>query len=190
MEADARFPLLGEPLSLDLVNTRVRRNGFDVDLLDSPVALKSWVRAEASRIAWSGTIDDDDWHAMRVLRDALADLFQAYRTHTQPREASIEQVNAALAQPGACMRLEWTGMQPRVAALPKAARRHAMLAALATDAVHLLTGPDAARLRQCANPDCILTFVARNPRRRWCSSALCGNRVRVARHYVRHHGRE
>ncbi|WP_433464559.1 CGNR zinc finger domain-containing protein [Spirillospora sp. CA-128828] len=29
-------------------------------------------------------------------------------------------------------------------------------------------------------------FLPGHPRRRWCSAARCGNRVRVARHYQRH----
>jgi predicted RNA-binding Zn ribbon-like protein len=61
-----------------------------------------------------------------------------------------------------------------------------VLQQLAADAVAVLTGPQAGRLRRCANPDCVLQFIASNPRRRWCSSALCGNRARVARHYRRH----
>jgi len=46
----------------------------------------------------------------------------------------------------------------------------ATLASIARAAIELLGG---------------LVFVAENPRRRWCSAAVCGNRVRVARHYAR-----
>jgi predicted RNA-binding Zn ribbon-like protein len=46
MPATFRFPLLGEPLVLDLMSTRVRRNGASVDLLDTPSALSAWLRAE------------------------------------------------------------------------------------------------------------------------------------------------
>nr|WP_137969774.1 CGNR zinc finger domain-containing protein [Streptomyces antimycoticus] len=35
-------------------------------------------------------------------------------------------------------------------------------------------------------PNCLLFFVKHHARREWCSPA-CGNRVRVARHYRRHH---
>ncbi|MFF4211720.1 CGNR zinc finger domain-containing protein [Streptomyces sp. NPDC001796] len=30
-----------------------------------------------------------------------------------------------------------------------------------------------------------MLFLPAHPRRRWCSAARCGNRVRVARHYQR-----
>ncbi|WP_329410474.1 ABATE domain-containing protein [Streptomyces sp. NBC_00704] len=61
----------------------------------------------------------------------------------------------------------------------------ALLAAVARDAVELLTDPVARTgLRQCAGDNCPLVYVdmSRGRRRRWCSSEVCGNRERVARH--------
>ncbi|MFI1371601.1 CGNR zinc finger domain-containing protein [Streptomyces longwoodensis] len=61
----------------------------------------------------------------------------------------------------------------------------ALLAVVARDAVELLTDPVArAALRQCAGDNCPLVYVdtSRGRRRRWCSSEVCGNRERVARH--------
>jgi predicted RNA-binding Zn ribbon-like protein len=60
-----------------------------------------------------------------------------------------------------------------------------VLSALAADAIDLVTGPNRASLRVCGAPGCVLAFVKRHPRREWCSTA-CGNRVRQARHYLRH----
>ena len=61
------------------------------------------------------------------------------------------------------------------------------LAQVAEEAVGLLGGEDAARLRACYAPGCVLYFVKTHPRREWCSVA-CGNRVRAARHYQRARG--
>ncbi|MEV6404579.1 CGNR zinc finger domain-containing protein [Streptomyces bobili] len=61
----------------------------------------------------------------------------------------------------------------------------ALLAVVARDAVELLTDPVArAALRQCAGDNCPIVYVdmSRGRRRRWCSSEVCGNRERVARH--------
>lgn len=61
----------------------------------------------------------------------------------------------------------------------------ALLAALARDAVELLTDPVArASLRQCEGDNCPIVYLdmSRGRRRRWCSSEVCGNRERVARH--------
>ncbi|CCK29711.1 hypothetical protein BN159_5332 [Streptomyces davaonensis JCM 4913] len=63
--------------------------------------------------------------------------------------------------------------------------RAALLAAVARDAVELLTDPLArAGLRQCEGDNCPIVYLdtSRGRRRRWCSSEVCGNRERVARH--------
>ncbi|MFE9772874.1 CGNR zinc finger domain-containing protein [Streptomyces sp. NPDC005931] len=63
--------------------------------------------------------------------------------------------------------------------------RAALLAVIARDAVDLLTDPVArASLRQCEGDNCPIVYVdtSRGRRRRWCSSEVCGNRERVARH--------
>ncbi|MEU3523233.1 ABATE domain-containing protein [Streptomyces sp. NPDC038707] len=84
---------------------------------------------------------------------------------------------APVAVPGrdGCLRRELAG-PPGCAAL---------LAVVARDAVELLTDPVArAAVRQCAGDDCPLVYLdtSRGRRRRWCSSEVCGNRERVARH--------
>ncbi|MEU9455191.1 ABATE domain-containing protein [Streptomyces sp. NPDC048277] len=61
----------------------------------------------------------------------------------------------------------------------------ALLAAVARDAVELLTDPVArAAVRECEGDNCPLVYLdtSRGRRRRWCSSEVCGNRERVARH--------
>jgi len=61
----------------------------------------------------------------------------------------------------------------------------ALLAVIARDAVELLTDPVArASLRECEGDNCPIVYLdsSRGRRRRWCSSEVCGNRERVARH--------
>lgn len=179
------FPLLGEPLVLDLVNTHMHRNGRDLDLLVTPAALAAWLCAESGRLAWSGKVDAQDLQAVRELRAVLATLLAARREGVPPPRAALRQFNRALAVPGVPPRLLWPATGPQLARPTAAARRDALLRTLAADAVAVLTGPSAGLLRECAHPDCVLQFVASHPRRRWCSAATCGNRARVAQHYQR-----
>ncbi len=185
MTAASAFLLLGEPLALDLVNTCVRRAGVDIDLLETPLALTAWLAAEAGRVPWVGACDKADLQAVQTLREAIAALLRAQRAGVRPATSALRQVNAALVPSAASSRLVWANAGPRLVPPVLARKRDALLRALAVDAVGLLTGRDATALRTCAHPDCVLQFVARNPRRRWCSAALCGNRARVARHYRR-----
>lgn len=186
MTSTLHFPLLGEPVSLDLVNTRVRQGGADVDLLDAPSALAAWLAAESARLSWSGAVTAADLRAVRALRDAIAALLAARRTGARPREQAVKTVNAALSTSASAARLTWTAKGPRPKRRPAGSKRDTVLHALAMDAVNILTGPDAKLVRTCAHPDCVLQFLARHPRRRWCSASICGNRARVARHYSQH----
>lgn len=186
MVAAPSFPLLGEPVSLDLVNTRVRQGGADVDLLDAPSALAAWLAAESGRVPWSGGVSKADLRAVRALRDAIAATLAARRAGTRPPRGAVKTFNTALSASGTTSRITWTASGPLVEQRATRSNRGALLHALAADAVGILTGPDAALVRTCAHPECVLQFLASNPRRRWCSASVCGNRARVARHYARH----
>lgn len=184
MDANHRFPLLGEPLALDLVNTRIIRKGQLVDLLDTPAALAAWLRTEHRRLAWTGRVGESELRAVLALRDAVDELLRALEARTMPARAAVAAVNRALSGHAAYARIAWTKTGPRAAPSPGGARHHAaLLQMLATDAARLLADPQAVRIRKCANPDCRLRFVAHSARRRWCSGAACGNRARVAKHY-------
>lgn len=186
MSCELPFPLMGEPLALDLVNTRVLQDGQFVDLLETPKALACWLQAEHPRLAWAKVPSEDDLAAVRALRDVIDALLGAFAAGATPAPDDLTTLNRALAQPGARARLHWTPEGPR-AVTTTGNGCAALLHALALDAVQLLVGPDAGRIRECAHPACRLRFVARNARRKWCSAATCGNRARVSRHYARQH---
>lgn len=180
------FPLLGESLGLDLVNTRIRGGEHQMDLLDGPEALTDWLAAQSTRLAWIGPAEAADLPPVRTLRDAAAALVAAAQNDLAPPGEALDTVNAALALPAPAPRLTWTDTRPRMGRAWSGTPRDGLLRAVAADVAALLTGPDHNRLRTCEHPQCVLVFLARNPRRRWCSAAGCGNRARVARHYSRH----
>jgi hypothetical protein len=63
-------------------------------------------------------------------------------------------------------------------------RKLAVRAILAWDAI-VRESPE--RLRPCANDECRLFLIDRSTanRARWCSMAVCGNRMKARRHYQR-----
>lgn len=64
----------------------------------------------------------------------------------------------------------------------------AVLSAVAGDAIELLGGPRAARLKRCQGVNCSIPFVdtSRPGNRRWCSMDRCGNRAKARTHYKQH----
>jgi predicted RNA-binding Zn ribbon-like protein len=59
-----------------------------------------------------------------------------------------------------------------------------LMSSIARDAIDVIGGPRAARLKRCEGSRCALLFVdtSRSGRRRWCSMERCGNRAKVAAH--------
>jgi predicted RNA-binding Zn ribbon-like protein len=107
---------------------------------------------------------------------------------TPAPSGALAAVNDALTRAPAAALLHWDparGLHRRAAHPTDQILDHA-LAALATNAADLLTGPDAPRLTPCASPPCIRYFL-RHGRRQWCSTR-CGDRVRAARAYARKTG--
>lgn len=166
---------------LDLVATN-----HPVERLDSVDRLRAWLagaRLIPDRTALPGA--GPAWLVgFRELRQSVGQLVLA-ELEGRPAEAALGRVNglAAAAPPA-----------PRAVRRPDGSLARtldgdpgcaALLAAVARDAVDLLTDPVArALLRQCEGDSCPIVYLdtSRGRRRRWCSSEVCGNRERVARH--------
>ncbi|MEV8533529.1 CGNR zinc finger domain-containing protein [Streptomyces sp. NPDC051211] len=121
----------------------------------------------------------------RDLRGDLRALVQAELTAAAPEDTALGRVNALAAgpPPGLCAVRDEAGHLVRE--LSGRVECAALLAAIARDAVELLTDPgDRALLRACEGDGCSRVYLdtSRGHRRRWCSSEQCGNRERVARH--------
>ncbi|MFK4116372.1 CGNR zinc finger domain-containing protein [Streptomyces longwoodensis] len=175
-------------LCLDLLAT-----AHPVERLHSLPPLYAWITA--SGLVPQGTLlpsADLSWvTAFRELRGCVRQLVHACLApvHGAPAAPALspalarlnDLARAATPAPRA-VRGEDGTLVRRLDAAPDCA---ALLAVVARDAVELLTDPVArAALRQCAGDNCPLVYVdtSRGRRRRWCSSEVCGNRERVARH--------
>jgi predicted RNA-binding Zn ribbon-like protein len=184
----AGFPMGGEPLvALDLVDTLMTAVEPSVDLLAPPGRAGSWWRIQGSRLP-DGPAPDPASTAR--LRAAIRDLLDSHLAGRPARATSIEDVNATAASVPVSPRL----VAAATGGLAVETRWHtehggnAALAAIARETVELFAEPDRLeQLRRCANPACSMLFLADNKRRKWCAPNVCGNRVRVARHYERTH---
>jgi predicted RNA-binding Zn ribbon-like protein len=171
-------PLTGEPLALDLLNTRWMREGELQDLLTGVDGLAVWLGTNGL----SGEYAPD----AKVLRHTL----QARDALKAAVDGSLEEgarlVDAVLAHGRirATLTTEGPGELPE---FPDPSWGPAWLAA--RNYLELLaTAPD--RIRGCAHEACVLHFfdTSRNGTRRWCSMAACGNRAKASRHYARTKG--
>ncbi|WP_369236667.1 CGNR zinc finger domain-containing protein [Streptomyces sp. R21] len=166
-------PLTGEPLSLDLLNTRWMHEGAVQDLLTDTDGLAVWLAA--------GGLDfpADDAVLRHVLqaRDALRSAVDGSLKEGADRVDAVlahGRIRATLTAAGPGEEPEFS--DPAWGPAWLAARSYLEL---------LDTAPD--RIRRCAHGSCILHFfdTSRNGTRRWCSMAACGNRAKASRHYAR-----
>ncbi|MEV7790979.1 ABATE domain-containing protein [Streptomyces sp. NPDC087512] len=165
-----------------------------VERLDSVAALRAWITGSGlvppgtplahADASWLAAFRELRWQTARLVRA------RALRATGPPPGAgrydlALARVNdLARAAPPAprAVRGEDGALVRELTAPPECAE---LTGALARDAVDLLTDPVArASLRQCEGDNCPIVYVdtSRGRRRRWCSSEICGNRERVARH--------
>ncbi|WP_053847037.1 ABATE domain-containing protein [Streptomyces sp. NRRL B-24085] len=193
--------LLGEVLPIELMNTVTVDRGRTRDALADDAGASAWLRAIGDRLTtWTGLQADQFDEAavrpvagaLRALRDALrrlaAEVTEDPRPPaTAPDLARSEAITTLNALAEVWPQFVWAeGGRPAVAYRGSGTSARLAVQLIAYQAVELFAGPDRDRLRPCLAPNCLLFFVKNNPRREWCSPA-CGNRVRVARHYRRHH---
>lgn len=164
-------PHLGEPLALDLLNTRWVGTDGIADLLTDVAGLRQWL-AE-NDLTDRCTADEATRQAVVESREAI---LRAVRGET------VDDLNQVLDYGRIRRTLTTTGPADEVE-VPKPEWLPGWLAA--DNLLHLMDAAD--RIKQCAHPQCVLWFydTSKNGARRWHSMATCGNRAKATRHYAK-----
>ncbi len=172
---DYRFHFKSGRPALDFCATTGERWRRNFERLRSPADLGRWA-VEAGLLAQPSAVSQPSPKDARELREAI------YRTaklagEGKPAPADVGLINRWAAQPPLAPVLAADGQTATFAG-----NVEALLATLAGDAIDLVTGPWAHRVRECASDTCALLFVdtSRPGRRRWCSMDGCGNRHKTA----------
>lgn len=157
-----------EKFLLELLNTTPVLDGEARDDLAQPKVARAWMRAHG--VASTSA-------ELAALLDARAVLQAVVRGEQTP--TALQRLVASVALRPTVSR---GGVDWRLAL--DGAAGGAVRAVLAWDALRVLSP---GRLRPCANPDCRLFLIDRSKPNtaRWCSMAICGNRMKARRHYRR-----
>ncbi|GAB3875702.1 ABATE domain-containing protein [Kibdelosporangium lantanae] len=172
MTTMTEFRWFGGRLALDFVATLGKRDTAVVERIPTAGDLARWFH-EAG--LGDVRVSTEDLADAVELREALYGLF----TNTSADLVTVNHWTERPVPGGRIERVE--GQLRRVQSRLTAAD---LLSLLARDAVDLLTGPGAERVRMCAGDDCTLLFVdeSRAGNRRWCSMEACGARSKMARY--------
>jgi len=163
-------------LSLDLPATVRRRSSTPHDVLAAPAEAARWLH-EAGLTDRQLRLRSAQVQQLLELREAIWAAADARAQQRRPASAALRVINRAAAYPLPVPRLD-----PQTLARVLLARDafHSALSAIARDAIELLAGAEARRIKACAQPDCRMLFFDGSPaeRRRWCSMDRCGSRAK------------
>jgi predicted RNA-binding Zn ribbon-like protein len=186
-----RGPIRGEPLPIELHNTLYAVGGVLVDGFADAAGRRAWVGAIGDRLPFTAPkVDPSRFGDFDALREVVREVLHATLERRRPSKAALTELNRHSATAPRFEQLTQAG--PALAAETRyqaATPTDALLGYLAAATIGLVGGPQAAELRACGAPGCVLMFLKEHPRREWCSTQ-CGNRARQARHYARQRGRD
>jgi predicted RNA-binding Zn ribbon-like protein len=155
-----------ESFLLALLNSTPVIDGVPTDELADRARALDWLASVG------GQGSDAEWQLVLEVRAALQ---AVVRAELEPDVLADVLAGAAVIPAIAAGEITWTLRVPPDRALP-------VRAVLAWDA---LGKTSAGRLRPCANDECRLFLIDRSRAgtARWCSMAICGNRIKARRHY-------
>jgi predicted RNA-binding Zn ribbon-like protein len=193
----SKFYLVGNNLSVDFVNTRIRENGATKELLESFDDLIAWAaRTNLSNLSQAKALLQD-WSgrpkAAQVLklalnfRESLREMVIDAVRGAAIKPAVVEAINIIMKAENGYAEVVRTeeGFEKRFRA--DFSDPVQLLAPIAEAAADLLCYGNLAHLKKCEGADCVLHFydTTKNHSRRWCNMAACGNRAKVAAFYQR-----
>lgn len=186
------FIKIGRDLGIDFANAGALRVWADlVDFLELRGAL---TRADGALLRAMGGGDARRCAAAfsqgLQLRETVRAMLGAMAAKRPLQARWIAEVNQALSWGAGADRLVRHETGWRLGFTPAQNEPLRALAPIARSIADLAALGRAVEIRKCANPRCVLYFQDRSRarRRRWCSMAVCGNRMKVASH-TRRHGR-
>jgi predicted RNA-binding Zn ribbon-like protein len=184
---DPAFVLVGGRPSLNLVATLGRRHAAPIERIPDAAALARWFVA-AGLLPAAPPVNKAQLVQARQMREAITSLARSVMAGSRLHGEPLAIVNGHAVRPDLPPQLGVEDGRP-IVTTPPGADVPSALAAIARDAVHLLGGPQAARIKECEHPDCSLLFVdeTQSGRRRWCSMGRCGNLVKTAGYRARRH---
>jgi predicted RNA-binding Zn ribbon-like protein len=191
MDLDVRaFPLLGEPVAVELANTRYESREETIDFLATSPWIVAWFdhAVVPSPVRMPRRLDRTQVDAVRAVRDAVHMAMAAVSVPGAPVPAkTVSTLNRYGSAVPCRYRLTWArGLPPTARVIPSGRGFDVAIAFLAIECVAFIAGADLARVRRCDAPDCPMFFVQRHHKRRFCHDG-CAHRARQARYYRNQH---
>lgn len=185
MHETKQFPLISGNLSLDLVNTELVRRGQRYDLLITDEDVLEWLHVikvnlpflngktfigiqERMKLVTSSILEIRN--IMRKQFEAIADQHEISNDFITYLEKQIEKAP-----------FTYKIIEQQLVPIPVGEIEDVLTSLIAFDALTLIVENKLIFLKRCSNPDCVLLFIDKSEKRKWCSMKICGNRKKVAK---------
>lgn len=197
-QTDKKFFFVGEHLCADFINTQISANGQSIDLLENFSHLVAWlhqahllndVQAQESLASWDNTpAAAQVLTAAKQLRQAIQAIIANHTTTKIVAQSTLDTINQLLIHYVGFHQLVPTQKGVELHFHPSAHQAIGLIMPIAQAASDLVCHSGFRHIRKCENPVCPLYFydTSKNHTRRWCSMAICGNRMKATAFYQRH----
>lgn len=183
---DATPPFIAGQLALDFLNTRFGVGEQQRECLEDDADVIAWLLDADALDEPVNTPPTGIAEQARNLREHMRSVLAAAR---EGKSADITMINLVLQRGQPLPILTWSselpGFQERT--MRRDQTSESFLYPIAQALVELVTEQNLRLVKQCEGSDCILLFYdqTKSRRRRWCSMATCGNRMKAAAHRAR-----
>ncbi|WP_242222469.1 CGNR zinc finger domain-containing protein [Bacillus cereus group sp. BfR-BA-01380] len=185
MEEQTYFPLISGEIAIDFVNTEVIRWGKRHELLTNTATLEQWLHTMSTHHLslqyilqkHEHTLSETDVADMLTFRNVLR---QAYDIVIHKKDCSslIELMQQTIRETP----FIFTLFQNEVIPIPTGNYISSLQSLICLNVLQLIANNQLQQLRHCQNEACILLFIDKTGRRKWCSMKICGNRTKVTKH--------
>ncbi|SFD38601.1 Conserved protein containing a Zn-ribbon-like motif, possibly RNA-binding [Paracidovorax konjaci] len=174
-------PFVGDNLALDFINTQYGVGTAHRECLVDDASVVAWLKL--------ARVLPEDFEAtpkglLKLALELRASAQSLVNAAKSDGDASVDVVNRVLEAGRAAKVLDWdrANQSFKVVVQRRNDGAASLLEPVAQALVDLLTGTQLELVRQCEAHDCTLLFhdLTKSHRRRWCSMAVCGNRMKVA----------
>ena len=184
------FVMITENLSLDFLNTKIVRHGKTNELLNTSKDLYDWVAAESLEEKYKFQLE-----YLSPYFKSVTDISEVISF----REYIFTKICNTLSGKNSFSHLQqW--IEKELQALPFFVEFYGNKRVLVPTEknfkgfkslifIHLSSltqHKELDKLSRCENPECVLLFVNKTGRRKWCSMKICGNRSKVERYEQKH----
>ncbi|EEL52871.1 MULTISPECIES: CGNR zinc finger domain-containing protein [Bacillus] len=185
MQDKKQFPLISGNLSLDLVNTELVRRGQRYDLLITNEDVLEWLHVIKVNLPFwnektfiriqerTNQVTSSILEVREVLRkqfEAIADQQEISNDFITYLEKQIEKAP-----------FTYKIIEQQLVSIPVGEIEDILASLIVFDALTLIAENKLIFLKRCSNPDCVLLFIDKSGKRKWCSMKICGNRKKVAK---------